>query len=137
MEKTEIAAFVGLGDFVAARNPRRIAVNFKQELGPYPTTTRVHDGLSHTDYLLLTEELGRFAALLRRYFGIAAEIGGMDADLVLLGMKATDNDQQQVGPMVATLLGRPCVTAVASFDEQHGKATSAKGEAWLASACSK
>jgi hypothetical protein len=50
--------FEGLGEFVSERDPRRIAVNFKQELGPYPTTTRVHDGLSHTDYLLLTEELG-------------------------------------------------------------------------------
>jgi hypothetical protein len=50
--------FEGLGAFVAARNPRRIAVNFKEELGPYPTTTRVNDGLSHTDYLLLAEELG-------------------------------------------------------------------------------
>lgn len=50
--------FEGLGAFVADRNPRRIAVNFKQELGPYPTTTRVNDGLSHTDYLLLVEELG-------------------------------------------------------------------------------
>jgi hypothetical protein len=51
--------FEGLDEFVAERNPQRIAVNFKQELGPYPTTTRVHDGLSHTDYLLLTEELGQ------------------------------------------------------------------------------
>ncbi len=50
--------FVGLGEFVEARDPQRIAVNFKLELGPYPTTTRAQDGLSHTDYLLLTEELG-------------------------------------------------------------------------------
>jgi len=51
--------FEGLGDFVRARNPRRIAVNFKMELGPYPTTTRVNDGLSHTDFLLLSEEVGK------------------------------------------------------------------------------
>jgi len=50
--------FEGLGEFVAARGPQRIALNFKRELGPYPTTTRAEDGLSHTDYLLLTEELG-------------------------------------------------------------------------------
>ncbi len=50
--------FQGLGDFVAERDPARIALNFKFDLGPYPTTTRAQDGLSHTDYLLLAEELG-------------------------------------------------------------------------------
>lgn len=47
---------------------------------------------------------------------LAAEIEGQDAELVLLGVKAADHDQQQVGPMVATLLGRPCVTAVSDFE---------------------
>ena len=50
--------FQGLGDFIEARDPARIALNFKLDLGPYPTTTRAQDGLSHTDYLLLAEELG-------------------------------------------------------------------------------
>jgi hypothetical protein len=50
--------FKGLREFVEARDPKRIALNFKHDLGPYPTTTRAQDGLSHTDYLLLTEELG-------------------------------------------------------------------------------
>jgi hypothetical protein len=50
--------FEGLREFVQERNPQTIAVNFKFELGPYPTTTRAADGLSHTDYLLLAEELG-------------------------------------------------------------------------------
>lgn len=50
--------FEGLRELVEARDPDRIAVNFILELGPYPTTTRARDGLSHTDYLLLAEELG-------------------------------------------------------------------------------
>ena len=50
--------FKGLREFVEERDPKRIALNYKYELGPYPTTTRAQDGLSHTDYLLLTEELG-------------------------------------------------------------------------------
>jgi hypothetical protein len=50
--------FEGLREFVEARDPQRIALNFKRELGPYPTTTRVLDGLSHTDYLLLADEIG-------------------------------------------------------------------------------
>jgi electron transfer flavoprotein beta subunit len=36
--------------------------------------------------------------------------------LILFGVKAADDDQQQVGPMVATLINRPCVTGVASFE---------------------
>ena len=50
--------FKGLGQFVAERDPKRIAVNFKRDLGPWPTYQEHEDGLSHTDYLLLTEELG-------------------------------------------------------------------------------
>ena len=47
---------------------------------------------------------------------LAAELEGHDAKLVLFGVKAADDDAQQVGPMVATLLGRACVTAVANFE---------------------
>ncbi len=50
--------FEGLREFVEERDPERIALNFILDLGPYPTTTRARDGLSHTDYLLLAEELG-------------------------------------------------------------------------------
>jgi len=50
--------FQGLRAFVEARDPGVIAVNFMHDLGPYPTTTLAQDGLSHTDYLLLTEEIG-------------------------------------------------------------------------------
>ncbi|HEX2167083.1 MAG TPA: electron transfer flavoprotein subunit beta/FixA family protein [Longimicrobiales bacterium] len=45
---------------------------------------------------------------------LAAEIREQNADLVLLGMKAVDDDQQQVGPMLAELLDRPCITVAAS-----------------------
>ena len=50
--------FQGLGEFVADRDPERIAVNFMHELGPWPTYRGRIDGLSHTDYVLLSEELG-------------------------------------------------------------------------------
>jgi electron transfer flavoprotein beta subunit len=52
---------------------------------------------------------------------LVAELSGMDAPLMLFGIKATDDDQQQVGPMVATLLDRPCVTAVSEFTVEDGK----------------
>jgi len=53
--------FKGIREFVVARNPKHIAVNFKHDLGPWVTFTDFGgalDGLSHTDFLLLTEELG-------------------------------------------------------------------------------
>ncbi len=53
--------FKGLREFVEARDPKRIAVNFMLNLGPWETYTDfggARDGLSHTDYLLLTKELG-------------------------------------------------------------------------------
>lgn len=53
---------------------------------------------------------------------LARHLKGEEAGLVLLGVKAADDDQQQVGPMLATLLDRPCVTGVASFEVADGKA---------------
>ena len=50
--------FKGLRAFVAARDPQRIAINYKRDLGQWPTSRGERDGISHTDYLLLTEEFG-------------------------------------------------------------------------------
>ena len=52
---------------------------------------------------------------------LAAELSAMDAPLLLFGIKAVDDDQQQVGPMVAVLLDRPCVTAVSEFTVEGDK----------------
>ena len=54
---------------------------------------------------------------------LAAELQGLDAALVWFGKQAVDDDDAQVGPMVAELLERPCVTAVATFALGDGKAT--------------
>jgi len=54
---------------------------------------------------------------------LAAEVEASGAPLVLLGVKAADDDQQQVGPMLATLLGRPCATAVSNFEMGDGTIT--------------
>lgn len=51
---------------------------------------------------------------------LAAELESADSDLVLFGVKAVDGDQQQVGPMAAELLNRPCATAVASMEVGDG-----------------
>ncbi len=51
---------------------------------------------------------------------LAAELETREDQLVLFGVKAADDDQQQVGPMVATLLGRPCASNVTSFEVNGG-----------------
>ncbi len=52
---------------------------------------------------------------------LAAELADADAPLILLGVKAADDDQRQVGPMLATLLGRPCATAVTRLEVGDGR----------------
>ena len=52
--------FSGLGEFVAKRDPQRIGVNYSEKLGTAVSSERapLTDGLSHTDHVLLVEELG-------------------------------------------------------------------------------
>jgi electron transfer flavoprotein beta subunit len=52
---------------------------------------------------------------------LANEIQQLAPDLVLFGMKAVDDDQQQVGPMVAVILGLPCISVVAEMEIEDGK----------------
>jgi electron transfer flavoprotein beta subunit len=54
---------------------------------------------------------------------LVAELEGAKAPLILFGIKAVDDDQQQVGPMVATLMGRPCITGVADFKVSDERVT--------------
>ena len=54
---------------------------------------------------------------------LASELAGGDAGLVLFGVKAVDDDQQQVGPMVAELLGCPCATSVTAMEVGDGMVT--------------
>ena len=49
--------FDGVGEFVAERNPKRIAVNYRENLGP-PVGARSRNGISHTDFNLLVKALG-------------------------------------------------------------------------------
>ena len=54
---------------------------------------------------------------------LAEAVKPLDAGLIWLGKQAVDDDAAQVGPMLATLLGLPCVTVVAAFDLAGGTAT--------------
>ncbi|HVP14034.1 MAG TPA: electron transfer flavoprotein subunit beta/FixA family protein [Terriglobales bacterium] len=54
---------------------------------------------------------------------LAAEIRALSPDLVWFGRQAVDDDQAQVGPILAELLDLPCATFVAAFALENRKAT--------------
>src|SRR5688572_7698008 len=54
---------------------------------------------------------------------LAAELGAGSYDLILFGKMAPDTANGVVGPMVAELIGLPCVTAVSRLDLANGKGT--------------
>ena len=54
---------------------------------------------------------------------LAAELRSGAYDLILFGRMATDTASGTVGPMVAELLGLPCVTAISQLDVAGGRGT--------------
>ena len=54
---------------------------------------------------------------------VAAEVKDGGYDLVLFGKMAVDDYNHAVGPMVAGLLGLPCVTAISKLELEGGKGT--------------
>src|SRR5437879_10805881 len=52
---------------------------------------------------------------------IAAELKTAEFDVLLFGKKGVDDDNQQVGPMVAELLGIPCITQIVKLDVSDGR----------------
>jgi electron transfer flavoprotein beta subunit len=54
---------------------------------------------------------------------LAAELKNGGWDLILFGKVAIDTADQAVGPMVAELLGLPCVSAISSLEISGGRGT--------------
>lgn len=54
---------------------------------------------------------------------LTAAIKEMPYDLILSGKQGVDDDNLQVGPMVAELLNIPCVTYISELKLENGKAT--------------
>ncbi len=54
---------------------------------------------------------------------LASAIKEMQYDLILFGKQGVDDDNLQVGPMVAELLNLPCVTFISELNLENGKAT--------------
>jgi len=89
--------FKGLREFVEARDPKRIAVNYRENLGTWATSTRTNDGISHIDYLLLTEELGeKYAERLvsSEYVIMDYNISPIPSEIKLLKKMRKDEDER-------------------------------------------
>ncbi len=54
---------------------------------------------------------------------LADELKSVEFDVLLFGKKGVDDDNQQVGQMVAELLSVPCVTQVVKLEVSNGRAT--------------
>lgn len=52
---------------------------------------------------------------------LASALKGRQYDLILTGKQSVDDDTQAQGPMLATLLGVPCLTEVVSLEIADGK----------------
>jgi len=54
---------------------------------------------------------------------LANELRSIEFDVLLFGKKGVDDDNHQVGQMVAELLGIPCVTQIVKLEISNGMAT--------------
>ena len=54
---------------------------------------------------------------------LAAELKSTQWDVIFFGKLAIDSADQSVGPMVAELLGLPCVSAISSLEIANGRGT--------------
>ena len=54
---------------------------------------------------------------------LAAELKSTQWDVIFFGKVAIDSADQSVGPMVAELLGLPCVSAISSLEIANGRGT--------------
>ena len=94
-------------------------------VGPASIAPTIRNGLAMgADRAVLLTADGETDAL-QVARALAAEIGAGDFALVLCGKQAVDDDAAQVGPMVAELLSRPCVTVVTKLTIDGGGAAGA------------
>ena len=109
--------FKGLREFVEARDPQRIAVNYRENLGPWATTRIVNDGISLTDYRLLVQELGeKYAGRLvsSEYVMMHYEITPVPSEVQLL-KKLREKELELVGKSFAGI--KPGVTRTSQLGE--------------------
>jgi electron transfer flavoprotein beta subunit len=91
-------------------------------LGPAATQETIRTALAmgaDRGVLLQVERIPADGLVVAR--ALAAELKDAGFDIILFGKMAIDDYNHQVGPMVAELLGLPCVTSVAHLELADGK----------------
>jgi outer membrane protein assembly factor BamB/enterochelin esterase-like enzyme len=102
--------FNGLREFVEARNPKRIALNYREHLAPWATFAKTDDGISHVDYRLLTKELGETYAdrlVSSEYLIMDFNVSPVPSEVALLKKMRAD-DLERVDRIIAGI--KPGVT---------------------------
>jgi len=97
--------FKGLREFVEARDPQVIAVNYRENLGPWPTNSRTSDGISLTDYRLLCQELGeKYASRIvsSEYVMMTYQVSPVPSEVKLL-IKYRKDELEQVEKAFASI----------------------------------
>jgi len=91
-------------------------------LGPERTTSAIRTALAMgADNAVLLKTEDQPVDPYSTAQALADVLRGMEYDLILFGKQAVDDDNAQVGPMVAELLGLPCVTVVTKLEISDGK----------------
>jgi electron transfer flavoprotein beta subunit len=91
-------------------------------VGPERSVSALRNALAMgADDAILIKTDGQYIDSLATAKALAEALKEMQYDLILFGKQAIDDDNQQVGPMVADLLNLPCVTAVAELSINDGK----------------
>ncbi len=92
-------------------------------VGPERTATAIRNALAmgaDEAVLIKTDQVLDSLATAK---ALATVMKDMPYDLILAGKQGVDDDNLQVGPMVAELLNIPCVTYISELKLENGKAT--------------
>jgi len=92
-------------------------------VGPEQTTKAIRDALAMGADEAVLVKTDQVLDSLATAKALAAAIKEMPYDLILSGKQGVDDDNLQVGPMVAELLNIPCVTYISELKLENGKAT--------------
>jgi electron transfer flavoprotein beta subunit len=92
-------------------------------VGPDAATAALRSALAMgADKAILVKGETGFCTGLTVARALAEVLRMVSFDVLLFGSRAVDDDNLQVGPMVATLLNLPCATTVTKLEVQDGRA---------------
>lgn len=93
-------------------------------VGPERSVSAIRNAIAMgADEAILIKTEDQYVDSLAVANALTTVIKDMEFDFILFGKQAVDDDNLQVGPMVAELLDLPCITFVHELNIEDGKAT--------------